>query len=172
MESFLRCRDLPDFLQLAGTSLGNKTTFDLMDGVTSTSSRARGLILNTFQDLEGPILSHVREKCNPNTYAIGPIHIARPTNKHSDQQSTSLRQVDDKCMAWLDSQPSNTVVYVSFGSVVSLTKENLLEFWNGLVNSGIRFLWAVRSDLLAAGEEIPSELLPTRSLGSSYQFFI
>ncbi|RXI02130.1 hypothetical protein DVH24_026660 [Malus domestica] len=38
--------------------------------------------------------------------------------------------------------------FVSFGSMVKLTQEQLLEFWHGLVNSGRQFLWAVRLDKL------------------------
>ena len=38
-------------------------------------------------------------------------------------------------MAWLNSRPLRSVVYVSFGSMVRVTRGQLLEFWYGLVNS-------------------------------------
>ncbi|CAL5322574.1 unnamed protein product [Camellia sinensis] len=40
----------------------------------------------------------------------------------------------------------------------------LMEFWHGLVNSGKRFLWVIRPDLVTGGDgegQIPTELLET-----------
>ncbi|XP_060673808.1 7-deoxyloganetic acid glucosyltransferase-like [Ziziphus jujuba] len=51
-------------------------------------------------------------------------------------------------MAWLDSQPSRSVLYVSFGSLVKTSLAQLLEFWNGLVDSGYSFPWAIRPDMV------------------------
>ena len=51
-------------------------------------------------------------------------------------------------MAWLDRQSSKSVVYVSFGSVVVVKNDELIEFWYGLVNSGSHFLWVIRPDSL------------------------
>ncbi|KAG1328260.1 Crocetin glucosyltransferase 2 [Cocos nucifera] len=49
------------------------------------------------------------------------------------------------CMQWLDSQPSNSVVYVSFGSLAALGPDQMAELAFGLLNSGKYFLWVVRS---------------------------
>ena len=65
-------------------------------------------------------------------------------------------------MAWLDRQSSKSVVYVSFGSVVVVKNDELIEFWYGLVNSGSHFLWVIRPDSLPIedGEgQASSELL-------------
>ena len=51
-------------------------------------------------------------------------------------------------MAWLNSWPLRSVVYVSFGSMVRVTRGQLLEFWYGLVNSGASFLWVIRCDMI------------------------
>ncbi|EPS66584.1 hypothetical protein M569_08191, partial [Genlisea aurea] len=55
---------------------------------------------------------------------------------------------------WLDAQPPSSVVYVSFGSEVVLTRKEVHEISIGLERSGSPFLWALldRSDQL--------ELLP------------
>lgn len=64
-------------------------------------------------------------------------------------------------MTWLGSQPSRSVLYVSFGSFIKLSCDQILEFWNGIVNSGKGFLWVMRSDLID-GESgvgpVPAEL--------------
>ncbi|XP_026398133.1 7-deoxyloganetic acid glucosyltransferase-like [Papaver somniferum] len=66
-------------------------------------------------------------------------------------------------MTWLDKQPEKSVVYVSFGSTATVTQEQRLEIWYGLVNCSHRFLCVRRPDSLLAkdGEEsqIPEELV-------------
>ena len=51
-------------------------------------------------------------------------------------------------MAWLNSWPLRSVVYVSFGSMVRVTRGQLLEFWYGLVNSSASFLWVIQRDMI------------------------
>uniref|UniRef100_M1BYM9 Glycosyltransferase n=1 Tax=Solanum tuberosum TaxID=4113 RepID=M1BYM9_SOLTU len=111
--------------------------------------------------LKGPILSQIRTVC-PNVYTIGAVHAhlkAKLATKSTS--SNSLWQEDESWMSWLDTQPPKSVIYVSFGSVAGLTKEELLEFWYGLVNSEQKFLWVMRPDLIIGREkkdEIPVEL--------------
>lgn len=53
------------------------------------------------------------------------------------------------------------MIYVSFGSSTVLTREELVEFWHGLVNRKNRFLWVMRPDLVVGkenGDWIPAEL--------------
>ncbi|KAK9097300.1 hypothetical protein Sjap_022797 [Stephania japonica] len=50
----------------------------------------------------------------------------------------------DECLTWLDSHPPSSVVYVSFGSVVSLSEEQLAEMAFGLLDAGVPFLWSFR----------------------------
>ncbi|XP_010095929.2 7-deoxyloganetic acid glucosyltransferase [Morus notabilis] len=171
MKSFLRCRDLPSFCQVNDTSA---TKINPVARAIRQSCSAQGIILNTFEELEGPIISHIIRSFCPNTYTIGPLHahlkhkLAKKNVSKSDQSSNSIFEVDRKCMDWLDSQPPKSVIYVSFGSITTLTRDALLEFWHGLVNSNVRFLWVVRPDMLT-GEcagEVPSELLEaTRERG-------
>ncbi|XP_057475856.1 7-deoxyloganetic acid glucosyl transferase-like [Actinidia eriantha] len=159
MENFLRRRDLPSFCR------SNDVTdpyIRLFSTESQLSPRADGLILNTFEDLEGPLLSHIRTLC-PNLYAIGPLHAHLKSRLATVSQSSSgsFRQEDRTCIAWLDQQPPKSVLYVSFGSLATITKDQLMEFWYGLVNSGKRFLWVIRSDSLSSRDlerQFPAEL--------------
>ncbi|KAK4835356.1 hypothetical protein QYF36_008779 [Acer negundo] len=71
METFLRIRDLPSFCQVRDTT---DRGCQWLVTETRKTLRANSLIFNTFEDLEGPILSHIRTKC-PNIYTIGPLHL-------------------------------------------------------------------------------------------------
>ncbi|EOY17942.1 UDP-glucosyltransferase family 1 protein [Theobroma cacao] len=164
MEKFLRCRDLPSFCRASNMS---DSTLLRYGTVTRKSFTASGVILNTFEELEGPILSQIRSKC-PNVYTIGPLNEHFKTrmsleNGVSSQSSNYFWEVDRSCMSWLDRQPNQSVVYVSFGSIAVMSDEQIMEFWHGLVNSKRRFLWVVRPDSVAGkgfqGEDTPKELV-------------
>lgn len=45
-----------------------------------------------------------------------------------------------------------SVLYVSFGSVVVVSKEEILEFQHGLLNSKVKFLWVMRPNILKGGK--------------------
>lgn len=158
MENLLRCRDLPGFCRVADT---NDPVLQFILKQTQRSYQFQALILNSFQDLEGPILSNIRTLC-PNLYAIGPLHSLLKTKlSHETESLNNLWEVDRSCLAWLDNQPPGSVIYVSFGSITVMGNQSLMEFWHGLVNSGRNFLWVIRPDLVKGKNEeieIPAEL--------------
>ncbi|KAJ6317733.1 hypothetical protein OIU76_013303 [Salix suchowensis] len=95
METFLRCRDLPSFCRVSDMTDPNLL---LVMNETRQSPRANALILNTFEDLEGPILSQIRTQC-PKIYSIGPLHEhlqakLSAKNEKSCQSSNSLMEID------------------------------------------------------------------------------
>ncbi|XAR54390.1 7-deoxyloganetic acid glucosyltransferase [Bertholletia excelsa] len=154
MEGFLRRRDLPGFCR-AGDFADPNARCIMIE--TQKLPNARGLITNTFEELDGPILSHLRSIC-PNLYAVGPVHthlkakLAAETSPPPPTSSNSLWREDRSCMAWLDAQPPESVVYVSVGSVSTMTVEELMEIWHGLVNSGKRFLWVRRENSIVGDD--------------------
>ncbi|KAK6227884.1 hypothetical protein SCA6_000224 [Theobroma cacao] len=161
METFLRCRDLPSFCRDSDMTDSN---LQLVAKETRKNLSAPGLILNTFEDLEGAILSHMRSKC-PKIYTVGPLHLhlntrlAETNGTMVHQSPNSLWEVDRSCLSWLDEQPKESVVYVSFGSIAVLSREQIMEFWFGLVNSRKRFLWVFRPDFMPEKGSIPAELV-------------
>ncbi|KAM0923136.1 hypothetical protein ACQ4PT_005701 [Festuca glaucescens] len=58
-------------------------------------------------------------------------------------------------MEWLDAKPADSVVYVSFGSLARMAKEQLDELLRGLEESGRPYLCVVRKDQLAEAETEP-----------------
>ncbi|XVE99683.1 hypothetical protein REPUB_Repub03eG0221400 [Reevesia pubescens] len=160
METFLRCRDLPSFCRASDIMDSN---LQLIAKESRRNFKAHGLLLNTFEELEAAILSHMRNK-GPKIYTVGPLHVhlktrlAETNGTLYDQSTNSLWEVDRSCLSWLDKQPKESVVYVSFGSITVLSQDQLIELWFGLVNSRKRFLWVLRPDSMS-GEGIPMELV-------------
>ncbi|KAI4314430.1 hypothetical protein L6164_027340 [Bauhinia variegata] len=170
MENLVRCRDLPSFCRESERDESNGILSTLIFE-TQQSLRARALILNTFEDLEGPVLSHIRLRF-PKVYTLGPLHahlnsrISKASittlSKQSSTTTNTLWEVDRSCMTWLDAQPPKSVLYVSFGSIAWISRQQLLEIWHGLVNSNKRFLWVIRPDMVVGKEadgDTPVELL-------------
>ncbi|KAK9106220.1 hypothetical protein Scep_023064 [Stephania cephalantha] len=163
METFLRRRDLPSFCRAKDQS---DPILQRVMTETLNAPRATALILNTMEDLEGPILSQIRSHC-PNLYTVGPLHalLNSQSRDHLPTQSgissNSLWAEQRSCINWLDSHPAKSVVYVSFGSLAVVTKEEMIEFWHGLVKSEKPFLWVVRPGLvgLDSGEAAMEEEL-------------
>ncbi|GKV05932.1 hypothetical protein SLEP1_g17880 [Rubroshorea leprosula] len=94
----------------------------------------------------------------PTIYTIGPLHalLSSVIKDSPPLPSTNslLWKEDQDCMSWLDSQPLTSVVFVSFGSLVQLTLDQVLEFWHGLTSSGNGFLWVIRSDSITGEHDM------------------
>nr|UHH90546.1 UDP-glycosyltransferase [Nicotiana benthamiana] len=153
MEGLLRRRDLPHFCLM-----DCKTDPDFLAALKQVERipRSHALILNTFEDLDRPFLSCIHSY-SPKTYAIGPLHLhlkAKLSSKATPSLpfSNSLWEEDHSSVKWLDAQPKGSVLYVSFGSIVVVSKEEILEFQHGLLNSKVKFLWVMRSNILKAGK--------------------
>lgn len=160
-ENFLRYRDLPSFF---GTSDLNERIIQLILQEVKEIPRSEGLILNSSVHIDGPIISQLSTIC-PNNYPIGPVHalhksILLSAQKASPQinSSNSLWEDDLSCMTWLDAQPQKSVIYVSIGSLAVMTRDQLMELWHGIVNSGKRFLWSQRPG--SVGDEYDNYTIP------------
>ncbi|KAK3018970.1 hypothetical protein RJ639_003389, partial [Escallonia herrerae] len=165
LEKVLRRKDLPGICRLDS----EHPFLQFFISQTSKMTRASALILNTFEELEAPMLYHLRS-IFPKVYTVGPLHALLKSRKTESSticsSNGSLREQDQTCIAWLESQPFKSVIYVSFGSLAILTRDQLMEFWYGLVNSGTKFLWVMRPDLVWEENtvgEVPAEL----ALGTS-----
>ncbi|MCL7026632.1 hypothetical protein MKW94_001877 [Papaver nudicaule] len=159
MESFLRCRDLPSLYRTKDVS---SPSLDFVNTETLYSGRAAAHLINTFDDIEAPILSQLRSYW-PYLYTIGPLNalldnLRSRTSSLPVSSNASLYAEDRSCMSWLDRQPEKSVVYVSFGSIAMVSREQWFEIWYGLVNSSYRFLWVRRPDSLITKDDEESHI--------------
>jgi hypothetical protein len=110
------------------------------------------IIYNTIDCLENSSLAKIQQQCQVPIFPIGPMH------RISSASSSSLLEEDTSCMAWLDKQNFNSVIYVSWGSLALMDVKELVEMGWGLVNSQQPFLWVVRPSSIRGAEWI--EILP------------
>ncbi|BAF19489.1 anthocyanidin 5,3-O-glucosyltransferase [Oryza sativa Japonica Group] len=101
---------------------------------------ARGILVNTFDALEGPGVAALRDgrclsnRATPPVYCVGPLI----TDGGAEEER-------HPCLAWLDAQPERSVVFLCFGSRGALSPEQVSEMATGLERSEQRFLWALRA---------------------------
>ncbi|TQD79755.1 hypothetical protein C1H46_034679 [Malus baccata] len=116
----------------------------LFTSLIATNSRAlsksRGILMNTFEDFEPETLAAINSgrvlENLPPILPIGPLD----TFKDKKEQ-----EEDGNYLSLLDSQPGESVVYVSFGSRTAMSNEQIKELSDGLERSGYRFLWVLKT---------------------------
>ncbi|XP_021861815.1 7-deoxyloganetin glucosyltransferase [Spinacia oleracea] len=147
-----KLKHLPTFIR---TTNPNDIMFNYLGEAARTGSAAHGMILNTFDDLEGQVLSSINTEIN-NLYTIGPLPLLcqRLNERELLPLSSSLWKEDTNCLEWLDKRSPKSVIYVNYGSLAILTPSQLEEFAWGLANSNHPFLWIIRSDLIVGGSSM------------------
>jgi hypothetical protein len=67
----------------------------------------------------------------PYIYSVGPL-ISSPESHHDDGRGS---------LQWVDKQPADFVLFVSFGSVNFVSVDQIVELALGLEGNGQRFMW-------------------------------
>ncbi|KAK7309518.1 hypothetical protein RJT34_06316 [Clitoria ternatea] len=139
----LNSRDLPSFIRFPQSYpayMAMKLT------QFSNLNQADWMFVNTFEAIESQVVRGLTELCPakligpmvPSAYLDGRI-------KGDKGYGASLwKPLSEECINWLESKATKSVVYVSFGSMVSLTTEQMEQVACGLEESGLNFLWVLR----------------------------
>nr|AFJ53012.1 UDP-glycosyltransferase 1 [Linum usitatissimum] len=139
-------KDMPSILQEVDENV-EKTAFVAFRDVRY----ADFILANTVQELEHDTISGLKQAHKAQFYSIGPIF---PPEFTTSSISTSLWSESD-CTEWLNSKPSGSVLYVSFGSYAHVTKSDLVEIARGIALSGVSFLWVLRDDIVSSNDPDP-----------------
>jgi len=89
-----------------------------------------GIIINTFEGLEGKIIRSLRTTgaFNRHIYSVGPLILSN--GEHNRGES-------GYCFKWLDMQPKESVVFLCFGSMGTFSRRQLEEIAVGLERTQI-----------------------------------
>ncbi|XP_057795122.1 zeatin O-xylosyltransferase-like [Salvia miltiorrhiza] len=97
-----------------------------------------GDLYNTCRLIEAPyleILQRDEAMGNRRSWAIAPI-LPPP-----DENQSRIRH---KTLEWLDKHQPDSVIYVAFGTTISMSDDEITELAWGLERSGVKFLWVLR----------------------------
>ncbi|XP_008670155.2 UDP-glycosyltransferase 90A1 [Zea mays] len=115
---------------------------------------SHGLIVNTFDAMEGRYIQHWNRHIGPRAWPVGPLCLARTAEAawhHGDVAKPAwMRWLDEKAAA------GRAVLYVALGTTLAVESAQLREVADGLDRAGLDFIWAVRpvdADLGAGFEE-------------------
>lgn len=143
-----------DFMPYLRESDVNTISFKLVAAAFNDVKNADFILHNTLQELESGILSALN-KHQPN-YAIGPINFSKNVITPNGVSKSLWSESD--CTPWLESRTPGSVLYVSFGSLVQTSKQVIEEIANGLLLSGVNFIWVIRPGVAGADD---SNALPS-----------
>ncbi|KAL3732707.1 hypothetical protein ACJRO7_029372 [Eucalyptus globulus] len=152
--------DLPTYLR---STDHDDIAYNFTMDATERANTASAMIIHTFDALESELLNAL-SSMYPRVYAIGPLSLLldKLVKEESPLKSIdcSLWREDTECLRWLDSKEPNSVLYINFGSIAVLTREELIEFATGLANSKHPLLWIIRPDLVSGDSAIlPREFI-------------
>ncbi|KAI4364321.1 hypothetical protein MLD38_020429 [Melastoma candidum] len=102
------------------------------------------VLVNTFDALEEAPLKAIDKLT---MVGIGPL---LPLAFTGGDSTSNPSDSSDEYFQWLNTKPEASVVYVSFGSISVLQKEQMEEMARGLLKMGRPFLWVMRKDKGAA----------------------
>ncbi|XP_058200937.1 UDP-glycosyltransferase 75C1-like [Rhododendron vialii] len=112
----------------------------ILDGETNHK-----VLVNTFDALESGALRAI-EKLN--LVAVGPL-IPSAFLDGKDPSDTSfggdLFPYSKAYIEWLNTNSSKSVIYIAFGSISAVGKQQMEEIAHGLLECGMPFLWVVRA---------------------------
>jgi hypothetical protein len=118
----IRLRDFPRFIRTADSDdpLLEITLRSMACHRTTPSA----VILHTFDELEREAIAALSAILPP-IYVVGPLPLllGQVSGNMVDTMESSLSKENHACLEWLDGKLPGSVVYVSYGSITTLTSE-------------------------------------------------
>ncbi|KAF8380795.1 hypothetical protein HHK36_028289 [Tetracentron sinense] len=110
------------------------------------------LMINTCDDLEGIFIDYVAKQTGKPVWGVGPLLPAQYwrsadslVHDHDVRTKRESNISEEEVSEWLDSKPRGSVLYVSFGTEVGPTVEDLAELAGALEDSNRPFIWVLQS---------------------------
>ncbi|CAI0440066.1 unnamed protein product [Linum tenue] len=138
--------------------VADKVWLPIMLGHTRRIREAKGILVNTFRELESYALDSMGDDDVPPVYPVGPIVNLEVDDVAYDDDRTN------EIFRWLDDQPDSSVVFLCFGTMGTFGEDQVREIAYGLEQSGHRFLWVLRRP--------PSDHEPKSNISTDYDDLI
>ncbi|RWR87150.1 crocetin glucosyltransferase, chloroplastic-like protein [Cinnamomum micranthum f. kanehirae] len=145
----LASKDVPSFLLPSDPHSDIReifrVQFETIDKELKEGKPKPRLLVNTFDALERDAIGSVDQL---DLICIGPLIPAQPKKAPSGSDY----------MEWLDSKPVSSVIYISFGTIISPCTRQMEEILNGLLETRRPFLWVIRGSDTGSDSEIRSRV--------------
>lgn len=109
----------------------------------SAWSKSDGVLFNSISELDKTGLDYFQRKLDRPVWAIGPVVLPAPARSGKRPDISA-----ETCIEWLDSKPLNSVLYISFGSMNTISASQMMQLAKALDQiMNINFIWVVRPPL-------------------------
>ncbi|KAJ8427265.1 hypothetical protein Cgig2_028223 [Carnegiea gigantea] len=105
---------------------------------------AYGVVINSFEELEGEYLRELRKVKGEKVWCVGPVSLCNKDNMDMVERGEKSSVEETECLNWLDEQQPGSVVYACLGSQSRPTVAQLIELGLGLEGSNWSFIWVIR----------------------------
>ena len=102
-----------------------------------------GVLVNSFHELEPAYSDFYKSSVAQRAWSIGPLSLGNREFKEKAERGKKASIDEHECLKWLDSKRRESVIYLSFGTMLSFNNEQLVEIAAGLDMSGHDFIWVV-----------------------------
>nr|AFJ52956.1 UDP-glycosyltransferase 1 [Linum usitatissimum] len=161
----LTAGDLPSLVSDVG-SYG--AVLDALVGQYENIKDADWVLCNSIYELEPEAANWLSKKV-PNFTTIGPtipsMYLDKQLRDDVDYGFNIFKPINEPIKNWLSTKPNNSVVYVSFGSIATLSPAQMEELYHGLNNSNHYFLWVVRK---TEEDKLPQHCISPKGLVVSW----
>lgn len=140
----LKSRDLPSFCLPSNTYNFALPLFNEQLDMLASEEKPN-ILVNSFDGLEEEALKETNGKLN--MVAVGPlIPSAFLDGKDPLDKSFGgdLFETSKDYLQWMNTKPVGSIIYISFGSIIMLSKKQKEAMAYGLLESGMPFLWVIR----------------------------
>ncbi|XP_062197890.1 cyanidin 3-O-rutinoside 5-O-glucosyltransferase-like [Phragmites australis] len=144
----LRIRDMPTFFTEKTHNEVSKMILQALHELFEQMDQEKPMVLvNTFDALEDAELKAIQPYVD--VFVVGPAIpplTALQRRNASEAQIHLFKQDEKNYMEWLNAQQEKSVVYLSFGSLITYTKRQVEEILHGLQSCRQPYLWVVRGE--------------------------
>ncbi|CAN4099181.1 unnamed protein product [Withania somnifera] len=144
--------DLPDRIEVTKAQLpgafnaGAHCIQDIRDKIRASETRACGVVVNTFEELEPRYIDEFRKLKDGRVWCIGPLSLCNNNNQDKAQRGNKTSFDNRDCLKkWLDSWQPDSVVYACLGSLGRITIVQFVELALGLEASGYPFILVIKT---------------------------
>ncbi|CAL5197753.1 unnamed protein product [Lathyrus oleraceus] len=135
----LEVRDLPSIILPSSPPQYD----ELMADFSKALDKVKWVLGSSFFEIEDEIVKSM-DSLTP-IYPIGAL--VSPSllgEKETSNVSADMWNAENSCIEWLNSKPNSSVIYISFGSLIVLSKKQMSNLATALKNSRQNFLWVVK----------------------------
>lgn len=139
MPGRLTVADLPTFMLPSSPPHFRKWVAEFV----SVLDKVKWVLGNSVHELEEEIVESLSE-IKP-IYPIGPLVSPGLLGKEEAVVgNVDMWSAEDSCIQWLDKQPPSSVIYISFGSIILYSEQQIQSIATALKNIDRPFLWVVK----------------------------